>query len=80
MVEQERGERVHLVRLERAFLPEGHAAIDVVADDRRVRRMQRHDIERSNAWLKAWRRVLYRRFGLDQPFMTLLQPLAALFG
>ena len=30
LVEQERGERVHFVRLERAFQHEGHAAIDVV--------------------------------------------------
>src|SRR6202167_3948684 len=66
LVEQERGERVHLVRLERAFLLEGHAAIDVVPNDRRVRRMQRHYISRSNAWRKAWRRALHRRFGLDQ--------------
>jgi hypothetical protein len=58
LVEQERGERVHLVRLERAFLPEGHAAIDVVPYDRRVRRMQRDYTSRSNAWLKAWRRAL----------------------
>src|SRR5580658_2601746 len=66
LVEQERGERVHFVRLQRAFLPEGHAAIDVVPHDRRVRRMQRHYISRSNAWLKAWRRALRSRFGLDQ--------------
>src|ERR1700722_11500457 len=66
LVEQERGERVHLVGLQRAFLPEGHAAIDVVPDDRRVRRMQRHDISRSNAWLQAWRRALRRCFRLDQ--------------
>src|ERR1700722_15762088 len=66
LVEQERGERVHLVRLERPFLLEGHAAIDVVPYDRRVRRMQRHDTSRSNAWLKARRRALYRGCGLDQ--------------
>src|ERR1700692_4634088 len=66
LVEQEGGERVHFVRLERAFQHEGHAAIDVVPDDRRVRRMHRHDTSRSNAWLKAWRGALHRRFGLDQ--------------
>src|SRR5271154_2562749 len=66
LVEQERGERINLVRLERAFLPEGHTAIDVVPNNRRVRRMQCHDTSRSNAWLKAWGRALHRRFGLDQ--------------
>src|SRR5580704_6384551 len=66
LVEQEGGERVHFVRLERAFQHEGHTAIDVVPDDRRVRRMQRHDTSRSNAWLKAWRRALQWRCGLDQ--------------
>src|ERR1700733_8628543 len=38
LVEEEGGERVHFVRLERAFLLEGHTAIDVVPYDRRVRR------------------------------------------
>src|ERR1700733_1801701 len=65
LVEQKRGERVHLVRLERAFLLEGHAAIDVVPDDRCVRRVQRHYFSWCNAWREAWRRALHRCFGLD---------------
>ena len=64
--EEERGQRVDLIGLERALFPERHAAVDVVPHHRRERRVKRHDVVVVHARRETRHRALGRAVAFDQ--------------